>query len=188
MPGVGSNQPSDSQLLADVAAKDRMALSTLYDRHAPTFLAAALRIVGNQAEAEDVLQEAILLIWDKAATYRSESGAPFSWMITLLRNKALERLRSNRRRDLLPSQKVANTESPNQSSPGAFAESNETNSRLRSAVLALPDEQRQAIELAYYDAMTQTQIAASLNEPLGTIKTRIRRGLMKLRDVLDGVL
>jgi RNA polymerase sigma-70 factor (ECF subfamily) len=188
MIGVGSEPLSDTQLLAAVAHQDRGAFGQLYDRHAPTFLAAAVRIVGNQAEAEDVLQEALLSIWDKAGTYRSEAGAPFAWMITVVRNRALERLRMNRRRESLPAGLEARTEILETPAPGALASANERTERVRSAVHALPQDQREALEMAYFDAKTHVEIAQALKQPLGTIKTRIRRGLLRLRDVLDGVL
>jgi len=179
------NPASDAELLAAVARREREALSALYDRHASVLFATALRILGERNEAEDAVQEALIQIWQKASTYSGHAGTPFAWMITVLRNKAIERLRVSKRRAHLADEVASRTETTVDPPAANEAAEREGGRLARTLVEALPGEQRQAIAMAFFDGLTQQEIAEALSQPLGTIKARIRRGLMKLRESLE---
>lgn len=147
-----------------------------------------VKVLNDPKEAEDVLQEVFLQIWDKAAVYKRELGAPLSWFVTMTRHKAIDRLRSAKRRYRLLDEVKGETDILINAGATARsnAESNESSAMVRSAVKSLPNEQRQAIELAFFGGMTQNEISESLGQPIGTVKARIRRGMLKLRDTLEG--
>ena len=181
----------DLELLRRIAAGDSAALGELYDTHSGTLFALAFRILNNYTEAEDVLQEVFVQLWDKAGSFDAALGRPLGWLVALTRNKAIDRLRSSQRRAQLL--EAASSElsldareilSSTLDSAGASDEA----AVVRSALGRLPDEQRKAIEMAFFGGMTQTEIATALGEPLGTIKARIRRGMLKLREELAGSL
>jgi RNA polymerase sigma-70 factor (ECF subfamily) len=146
--------------------------------------------LNDQSEAEDVLQETFLQIWEKAGNFDPKLGKASSWAAILTRNKAIDRIRASQRRSRLA--ETAGVEF------AVVAEVNDTANEaihghdkakiIQSAIVELPMEQRRAIELAYFSGLTQQEISKKLAEPLGTIKARIRRGLLKLRDQLEGVL
>ena len=178
----------DAILLARMTSGDTEALGAFYDAHANILFGLALRILNDHKEAEDVLQEVFLQVWEKAAAYNPALGRPLAWAITLTRNKAIDRLRSAQRRMKLLEQAGAEI-SPEGVAPlpsGADAAGASEQANLVCAALTrLPPEQKRAIELAFFSGLTQTEIAAALNEPLGTIKARIRRGMLKLREELE---
>lgn len=173
-------------LIREVARADREAFGRLYDRFAPLVFAFALRVLGRRAEAEDLLQEVWLQVWRQAGTYRQDRGSPEAWITTITRSRAIDRLRSIRRRE----QTVVSTQDPPESAAAGVAQSpsQESDARLtvRGVLTELPAAQRVVLELAYYEGLTQTEIAARLGEPLGTVKTRIRTGLERLRGLLAG--
>jgi RNA polymerase sigma-70 factor, ECF subfamily len=182
-------EPSDMaeiESLRRVAHGDREAFSALYDQYSGVLYATALKILNDAKEAEDVLQEVFVQIWDKAGNYNPNLGRPLTWLLTLTRNKAIDRLRSAQRRYKLV--EAATPElAENQSKPDEKFNTDQ-NLIIRTAVHNLPAEQRQAIELAYFGGLTQDEISQNLQQPLGTIKARIRRGMLKLRDSLEGRL
>jgi RNA polymerase sigma-70 factor (ECF subfamily) len=175
-------------LLKRIGQGDRRAFSDLYDRFSGVLFATAYRVLNNQEAAEDVLQDVFLQIWEKAPLYDSARGKPLTWAVTLTRNKSIDRLRSLQRRHRLQEEVERESETFEQfddrSSLDAV-DSVEKGQLVREAITRLSKEQRVAIELAFFSGMTQTEIAEHLNEPLGTVKARIRRGMMKLRDVLE---
>ncbi|HYV30081.1 MAG TPA: sigma-70 family RNA polymerase sigma factor [Candidatus Binatia bacterium] len=180
----------DAQLLQRVGQRDRQAFSQLYDRYAAILYTTILRVLNHSDEASDVLQEVFLQIWDKAATYDPALGRPFSWALTLARNKAIDRLRSLRRRYSFIEEVTHEMEEearPLSAGPDEVF-TQEQAAVIRAAVATLPLEQRQAIEMAFLGGLTQNEIATTLNQPLGTIKARIRRGMLKLRDGLKDIL
>lgn len=184
------NQERDVELLRQIAAKNRAAFAEFYDRHSTLMFSVASRILSDAGEAEDVVQEAFLQIWEKAEKFNPELGKAASWAAILVRNKAIDRIRASQRRSRLAEE--AGVEF------SVIAEVNDTANEtihghdkaklIQSAIVELPAEQRSAIELAYFSGLTQNEISEKLNEPLGTIKARIRRGLLKLRDQLEGLL
>ena len=175
-------------LLRRVAQGDRRAFEELYDRFSGVLFSIAYRVLNNREAAEDVLQDVFIQIWEKASLYDPARGKPMTWAVTLTRNKAIDRLRSTQRRNRLQDDVEREAETFEQfddrSSFDAVA-SGETSKLVRDAIQKLSKDQREAIELAFFSSLTQTEIAERLGDPLGTIKARIRRGMMKLRDVLS---
>lgn len=182
-------QPGDQERewLKRIAQGDTDALSSLYDRFSATLFSIGWRLLGNESEAEDLLQEVFLKIWDKAQRYDAHLGSPTAWLITLTRNAAHDRLRSSQRRhrlvDALMTDAAVSADVL-QDAPDKGLLSRETVLAVRKALVQLPIDQRQAIEFAFIGGLTQSEIAAQLGEPLGTIKARIRRGMLALRDLL----
>ena len=180
-----------AQLVAAMAAGDRAALARLYDLMAGPVYSLACRLLGDATEAQDVVQDIFLQVWRTAGSYDARRGTVFSWVATLTRNRAIDRLRMRRRRsellagaapELQPAAPAGETDS------AASLWVREKASAVRAALTDIPPDQQQAIELAYFGGLTQQEIAARLNEPLGTIKARIRRGLIRLKDRLHSRL
>jgi RNA polymerase sigma-70 factor (ECF subfamily) len=187
------NQPEakdrDVELLRLIAGGNREAFAEFYDRHSALLFSVASKILNDANEAEDVLQETFLQIWEKARKFDPKLGRASSWAAILVRNKAVDRIRASQRRSRLAedagtAQAIAwdAADTVNESLLG-----HEKAKAVQSAIVGLPGEQRQAIELAYFSGLTQDEISKKLNTPLGTIKARIRRGLLKLRDQLEGL-
>ncbi|MDQ6765656.1 MAG: sigma-70 family RNA polymerase sigma factor [Verrucomicrobiota bacterium] len=177
----------DSELLRQTARGNHESLAELYGRYSGVLLATAFRVLNNAKDAEEVVQEAFVQIWEKASVYDSGRGKPLTWAMTLTRNKAIDRLRRVQRRHRLQEEieeEAQIWDRMQERDSSDEAASNETNDIVRSAVIQLSPDQRRAIELAFFSGMTQQQIAEKLDEPLGTVKARIRRGLMKLRQTL----
>ncbi len=169
-------------MLERVAGKDPQALAELYDRSAPAALALAARILGDRSEAEDVLQGVFMKVWQEAGRYDATKGSPSAWLLSWVRNGAIDRRRREAfQRATTPSADRAPAAPDVHGGHDATAEER---ARLSKAVAGLPADQRQVIELAYFDGLSQTQIAQRLGEPLGTIKTRVRLGMTKLRQAL----
>ena len=181
-------QRTDALLLRRMADGDKAAFADLYDRFSRPLYATALRIVSDPAEAQDITHDAFLTLWEKAAVFQSDRGSAFAWAVTLVRNRAIDRVRTRRRRaDLLAKAPLADLgydESAAGSSADDSAALGDQARAVRAAVATLPAEQRRALELAFFGGLTQQQIAEKLSEPLGTVKARVRRGLLKLRDSL----
>lgn len=181
----------DIELLRRIGTGDRSAFGSFYDHHSGLLFSIAVKILNDAGEAEDVLQEVFMQIWDKADTYNPLLGKPTSWAVTLTRNKAIDRIRSSHRRSKLLEQATAeasvllpdDSPSANETMLGK-----ETAEMIRTVVVALPSDQRRAIELAFFNGLTQDEIARTLQEPLGTIKARIRRGMLKLREQLEAFI
>ena len=181
---AGESRDDPIELIERVSAGDREAFGRLYDRYAPLVFAFALRVLGRRPEAEDLLQEVFLQAWRQAGTYRQERGTPEAWLSTITRSRAIDRLRAIRRREksFIPMQ-----DAPSVDPPGRVeASGSESDARLTVAgpLAELPAAQRIVLELAYFEGLTQAEIATRLGEPLGTVKTRIRAGLDRLRGLL----
>ncbi len=177
------NIPADEPgIIVRLRAKDQAALDVLYARYSGLVYALALRIVHQPADAEDVVIETFWQLWQQSADYNNERGQLRSWIVTIARSRALDRLRSMKRTP------VAESEEFNQpvadDNPEQETWLNEQAAIVRQALVSLPTDQRQALELAYYHGLSQSEVAGKLGEPLGTIKTRMRLGMMKLRDQL----
>lgn len=178
-------------LLAAMARGDKSALSRLYDSLSRPLYSLAFRVTNDNSEAQDIVQDVFLQLWQKAATYEPSRGSVFSWAATLTRNRAIDRIRMRKRRAELLAEAAVDLQpasATDQDDSAATLWLQEKAGAVRSALKQLAPEQKSAIELAFFSGLTQQQIAAQLNEPLGTIKARIRRGLLKLRDSLPGRL
>ena len=177
------NQSDDAALVQATADGDKTALQNLYDRHGGVLFGLALKILNDRSDAEDVLQEVFVQIWKTANSFDQRRGKPLGWFIMLTRSRAIDRLRSRNTRTRVMeavSQEVTD-ETP---LPAQEADVAETRTLVRHAMQALPAEQRQLIELAYFGGLSQSEIAGQLGQPLGTVKTRMRTGLLRLREQL----
>lgn len=187
-PVPASELEHEIELLRRTGEGDRGSFEQLYERFSGVLFATAYRVLNNQQAAEDVLQDVFIQIWEKAPLYDANRGKPLTWAVTLTRNKAIDRLRSVQRRHRLQDdvEKEAQTfEQFDDRSSLDAVEGVEKAQLIRGAIGKLSKEQREAIELAFFSGLTQTEIAERLGEPLGTIKARIRRGMMKLRELLE---
>ena len=174
-------------LLHRIGQGDRRSFEELYDRFSGVLFSTAYRVLNNREAAEDVLQDVFIQIWEKAALYDPTRGKPMTWAITLTRNKAIDRLRSTQRRNRLQDDLEHEAQTVEQfDDKNSFdaVSSVETGEMVREAIKKLSKDQREAIELAFLSSLTQTEISERLGEPLGTVKARIRRGMMKLKDLL----
>ena len=175
---------SDREIVRRLADGDRSALADLYDRHSGVVYSLAYRIVGS-ADAEDVVQDVFAQAWRQAGRYDPDRASAAAWLLNMTRTRAIDRLRANRTRQrvLLDEGPLAQVSQPEaDQEQGAIRA--ERASRVRAALEMLAGAQRQALELAYYAGLTHNEIAEHLGEPLGTIKTRIRSALLKLRAAL----
>jgi RNA polymerase sigma-70 factor (ECF subfamily) len=178
-----SGQISDVSILQAIARRDETALAQLYDRYRVILFGLLLRILHNREEAEDVLQEVFLQVWRRAADFDENRGRPFTWLVTLARSRAIDRLRNLAARDRVA---LAGAREPSEEVSDAVDDAlkSEQKTVVTTALAQLPEEQQQPLLLAYYDGLTQSEIAKKLNAPLGTVKTRMRAGLKKLREQL----
>jgi RNA polymerase sigma-70 factor, ECF subfamily len=175
----------DEDLMRLVVQRDERALGALYDRYIRLVYAVSLRITGDRETAEEVVQDVFQAIWQSAAGYRPGAASVSSWMMGIARHRAIDATRSKRERARsreyaldpgLPTGDDAN--------PETEAGRSALRDAVREALGALPASQRQAVEMAYYGGLTRDEIAKATGEPLGTVKTRLRLGLLKLRDLL----
>jgi RNA polymerase sigma-70 factor, ECF subfamily len=179
------NQASDEVLAALVARRVEAALGAIYDRYGALVYAIALRITGDRQTAEEVVQDVFQCVWQTAATYRAELGNFAPWLSGIARHRAIDAIRSKRERARTREQNIEQMVIHDPSSgPEAEAGRAVLRDAVRSALSELPQSQRQAVELAYYGGLTRVEIADRLGEPVGTVKTRLRLGLLKLRDAL----
>ena len=184
----------EMELLEATGRGDRDSFRQLHERYTGVLFSAAYQVLNDPAEAEDVLQDVFVQIWDKAKLYDRSRGKPLTWALTLTRNKSIDRLRSAQRRHRLKDEVEKETNVAEQHGAGGTPSggdsvervyARETNQIVRHAVLQLSNEQRQAIEMAFFGGLTQNEIAQRLDEPLGTVKARIRRGMIKLKDLIE---
>jgi RNA polymerase sigma-70 factor, ECF subfamily len=187
-----SEEANDRRLMAQIAQSDQAAFSGLYDRLSGPLYSLALKMLGDAAEAQDALQEACLQIWRRASSYDSTKSSVFSWAVVILRSRIIDRLRARGRRLRVIVPLNQSGDEPTEVSVASTtanasdtAHKNDEASRVRSILNQLPIEQREAIELAFFSDLTHHEIAARLAQPLGTVKARIRRGLLRLRDAVQ---
>lgn len=189
--GHSPDGAADVALAERIRSGDRSAFIAFYDRYATLFYSVAMRILNDRKESEDVLQEVMLAIWTKSGDYDPRLGALSAWSVTLTRNKALDRVRARTRRLRLIEEVTLQAEDEGGVATGSANEAVQGQERaqlLRLALQELPAEQRLAIELAFFTGLSQADIAARLQQPLGTVKARIRRGMLRLRERLGGAL
>ena len=188
LPANEPNTLDDQTLLARVAEGDTRALDTLYERYARVVYGVALRIVGDSQQAEDIVQETFWRIWRRGRTFQAGRGQAASWIFGIAHNLSIDELRRQRARpipvyDTEATPVLRDLEDSRMDVAGGALEQ-ERRRLIDEALKQITNEQRQAIELAYFGGLSQREIAERLQSPLGTIKTRIRLGLLKLRDVL----
>ena len=169
-----------------VAAGDQLAMTSLYDTSSRVLYGLLLRILNEHGLAEEVLLDVYMQVWRQARSYDEMRGSPMAWMLTIARSRAIDRLRSGRQ-ELLLRESFAGLEENARSETDVeeTAAIAEMQIKVRDALETLPAEQREVIELAYYGGFSHSEIALQLEQPLGTVKTRIRLGMMKLRDLLQ---
>ena len=182
---------ADVALMQAIASGDRDGLGALYDRHAKSVMGLCLRILANRSEAEETVADIFVELWDRADRYDPDRASPFVYLMNLTRSRAIDRLRRRRRQTSVLAE--AATQEPHAASPlpeldSAFRSTihGERRAIVRKALDALDARERRVVELSFFQGLTHREIAASLDEPIGTVKTRIRRGLIRLRDELRG--
>ena len=181
----------EARLLAMVSLGDRSSFEELHRRLGTLLFASALSILNNREAAEDVTQDVFIQIWEKAPTFDSTRGKAVTWALTLARNKAIDRLRAAHRRARLREQAGEEAQGEHRFDDRdslTLALRHERGVTLREVLEKLPPDQREAIQLAYFDDMPYPQVARLLRIPLGTVKARIRRGMQRLRELLKSRL
>jgi len=183
--GDAAAAEADRAAMRRMARGDADALAEVYDRHARLLNSLALRIMRLQPDAEDVLQDVFAQVWRQASRYDASRGTVVGWLVTLTRSRSLDRLRRSRSRPQTTDDEQAAQELAD-GSPGIDLTlvSEQQASAVRAALEALPENQRVPLELAYYEGLSQSEIAERLCTPLGTIKTRMRQALLRLRDAV----
>ena len=182
--------PADHELIVRAGAGDESAIATLYDRYGGVLYAVAYRITGQRADAEEVVVEAFAQAWRDAARFEGSRGSVAGWLTIIARSRALDLVRARSRRErITASAAAARPDVPlamgrSGPDPSTSYDHSERRRQVEIALDSLSPPQRQAIELAYFEGLSQSEIAERLQEPLGTIKTRVRLGMQKLRDYL----
>jgi RNA polymerase sigma-70 factor (ECF subfamily) len=178
---------SDRELMESIVRKDADAFSILYDRHAAKLFGLAIQIVKDRALAEDILQDIFLSLWKNAGQFDPGKGNPLTWLMVLCRNRCIDKLRVRSKKagrtNQLSEKEAQQAMSSKADNPAEYAIQNETHAIIKDALQQLPAEQRTLIELAYFSGFTQSEIAETSGLPLGTVKTRIRLGMQKLKSI-----
>ena len=189
---TGTGDSSASTLLSEVAAGNASSFEQLYDRYSAIVYALLLRMLGGAEDAQEVLQETFIQIWNRAHMFDQSRGTEAAWLLSIARSRGIDRIRSRKTR----SQREADagreisirSESVDKEQGVQLAILAEEQRLVREALKELPEAQRKALELAYFDGMSQSEIAEALSEPLGTVKTRMQLGMKKLREKLKSTL
>jgi RNA polymerase sigma-70 factor (ECF subfamily) len=184
-----NNPPDDAVLLQGVARRDETAFAQLYDRLSRPVFSLIARVLRSRAEAEEVLQEVFWQVWERAPDYRMELGSAFCWIVTIARRKAIDRVRANARhlQRIEAAQGMRNDDDLVSPAGLETLAADERGTAVRVALAGLSVEERRPIALAFFDGLTHDEIAGVLNAPVGTIKARIRRGMLKLKPALARV-
>ena len=186
-----ASDSTDLSLLQRIAARDTAALAELYDRHNRLLFGLILRIVRDRGEAEEILQEVFVRVWTRAETYDAQMGGPLTWIVRVARNCAIDRLRARRVRATMDAQAIdfaaveAAAPATGIQTPEAAVLIAERRRTLTDALAGLPAEQRQLIEAAFFEGYTHSELAQRYGLPLGTVKTRIRTGMLAMRKRLE---
>src|SRR5215471_8093051 len=175
------DEKDDRELIQRMASKDADALDAFYTRYNRLSFSLIFRILGNRADAEDVLSDVFWQVWQQSTRYDPSRGKPVAWLLTIARTRAIDRLRSMGR-ELTQTINIDERKDPPQapSGPDPFVQT-DTRQAVQAALQSLPEQQRIPLEMAYFQGMSHTEIAAALRQPLGTIKDRIRTGMMDLK-------
>ena len=187
-PGPEPGAPSDVDLMTSIQAGDPDALAHLYDRYNGILKALILRIIHNETEADDLLQEVFLEIWNQAKNFSAQKGKPLGWMVTLTRRRSIDALRKKqayaRAEERLQAEPERQPLAWVQNTTAEEITSGDTRALMAKVISSLPEAQQQVIDLAFFRGMSQREIAAHTNIPLGTVKTRLELGLKKIYDNL----
>jgi RNA polymerase sigma factor (sigma-70 family) len=182
---IDANRSLIVAALARIPGGDRTALQTIYRLTSAKLFGVALRILGERSEAEDVLQEIYLTVWQKAAAFDASRASPMSWLIAIARNRAIDRLRSTARsRHMEPIDAATEIADP-ASGPNSALEASETDARLHVCLETLAQHEHTALRAAFFDGNTYEELAARMRVPLGTMKSTIRRAMIKLKACLE---
>lgn len=192
MPSTGAARTptGDGELIGGAAAGDERAIAALYDRYGGVVYAVAFRIVGQRADAEEIVVEAFAQAWRDASRFEAGRGSVAGWLTMIARSRALDLVRARARRERITATAAADRPDGSPAmgdfhgDPSRAVDHAERRVRVREALDSLSPPQRQAIELAFFEGLSQSEIAERLQEPLGTIKTRVRLGMQKLREFL----
>ena len=185
------SDPIDLDLLQRIVARDTAALADLYDRHSRLLFGLILKIVRNRAEAEEILQEVFVRVWTRAELYDPQLGSPKPWLVRLARNCAIDRIRARRIRDIAASTVLDDSVADPAASatdirtPETVVLDAERRGTVMDALAGLPAEQRRLIEAAFFEGYTHSELAKHFGLPLGTVKTRIRTGMIAMRQRLE---
>jgi RNA polymerase sigma-70 factor (ECF subfamily) len=180
---ANAHEDQDIQLVRGAARGDAQALAGLYDRYAPLMLAVGQRILGNAREAEDLLHDVFLEVWRHAGDYDRGRGSVRAWLLMRMRSRALDRKRAqNRSRVVL----FEDGQIPESQAGGDDPSLAPDHAVVRKALAALPEDQRMVLELGYFEGLTSSEIAAKIEIPIGTVKSRVARGLAQLREAVIG--
>ncbi len=181
-----ARQSNWSVLIHKIAQGDQGAMARLYDDTAPLVYSLAVRMMGNTADAEEVALDVFNQVWRSAARYSRERGTVFAWLMNITRSRAIDHIRSRALR-LKANEPIENADILRDSAdtPDRITEVRQQREKIRAAMAQLPADQRTCIELAFFSGLSHSELAEKLGEPLGTIKTRIRSGMLKLRTVLE---
>ena len=189
---LNQDNSRDRDLLMRIAQKDPVALSLLYDQYNRLLFGLLLSILKKKTEAEDLLQDVFSNIWEKADQYDPERGTGYTWIVSLTRNKGIDRLRSKvykeqkKQSTSLDDDSVFHPLFSNENNPLEDTILSDRAERLKNALLQISEKQRKVIQISYFDGLSQTEISDEYDIPLGTVKTRMRDGMMKLREILSG--
>ena len=187
-PALAPGAPSDLELMLGIQNEDPEALSQLYDRYSGIIKALILRVIHNDAEADDLLQEIFMEIWNHAKNFSAQKGKPLGWMVTLARRRAIDGLRKKqayaRAEERLQNETEQQPEAWVLNTTEAEITLGDRRVIIRKVIDSLPPAQQEAVELAFFKGMSQREIAAKTNTPLGTVKTRLELGLKKIYDGL----
>ncbi|WP_346267276.1 sigma-70 family RNA polymerase sigma factor [Halalkalibaculum roseum] len=183
-----SDADEEVEILRRIKARDEKAMAELYELYNGLLFSMIISVVKKKEEAEDVLQEVFVTIWEKAPTFNEERGNVYSWLVTLTRNKAIDRIRSK-------DYKTQKKATQDVDAPDFFLEGNkydplkttiysDRTELVKKALSEIPESQSEVLKIAYYEGLTQREISEQLDIPLGTVKTRMRQGMIKLKDLL----
>ena len=182
-----SQVEEDVRLLQRIAERDSRSFQELYRKYSGLLFSAISNVLNDHHDAEDVMQEVLVQIWNKAHLYEQRKGKPLTWLTTMARNRAIDRIRAKQRRSRLNDEfevENKNVQPEFETSGRDILQDKERDTILRGAVAKLTDDQKEAIHLAYFSGLTQAEVAERLSEPLGTVKARIRRGVNRLEGLV----
>jgi RNA polymerase sigma-70 factor (ECF subfamily) len=184
LPTLNEDERATEQLMERLARQDQTALERLYDGYSALVYSLLLRMTQETASAEDLTQEVFLKVWRNAHLYESSRGSLEAWLVTVARNIALDHIRSKREKQRRREDTETMAVAVSQPRTEEWVDRRKRMGQVRSLMTALPEDQRRALELAYFEGLSQTEIAARLEQPLGTVKSWVRNALLRLREEL----